>query len=174
MKDTDLVHLGFCRKVHGIKGEFQFHLDNAQDSILKNKSKVYLIPLEGSTLIEGEYLINGIRFGNKVICKLEGVLDRNLAEKYVPFEIKYPRSEFPDVDEDEFYLSDLIGCEVINIDTDQKVGKILKFYFSGAHDIAVIAVEGKANLELPLVDQFFKEIDVENNLVKAFIPDYID
>ena len=173
MKKDNYVDLGFCRKVHGIKGEFQFKLDNPHDSILSSKSKVYLVPLPGSELVEDEYIVESIRFGNKVICKIVGVTDRNMAESYIPFQIKFHRDQFPQPAEDEFYLNDLIGCDVIDSRTQRNIGSIEKLYFSGAQDIAVISLD-KGSLELPIIEQFFLDINIETKQVTVLVPDYIE
>ena len=173
MMEDKFVDLGFCRRVHGIKGEFQFKLDNPEDSLITKKSIIHLAPLDGSELVEGDYEVESIRFGNKVICKLKDVSDRNLAESYLPFKIQLSRDAFPELSDDEFYLNDLIGCRVIDSRTDQEIGVIEKFYFSGAQDIAIIK-KNSGSLELPLIEKFFLDVDIEENQVVVFVPEYIE
>ena len=171
--EDKFVDLGFCRRVHGIKGEFQFKLDNPEDSLISKNTKLHLVPLDGSQLSEGDYEVESIRFGNKVICKLKNVSDRNIAESYLPFKIQLSREDFPDLSDDEFYLNDLIGCDVIDSQTQKQIGIIEKFYFSGAQDIAIIR-KTSGSLELPVIEQFFIEINLEENKVVVFVPEYIE
>lgn len=169
----EFIKLGNCQKVHGIKGELSFNLLNPSDSILKKNHKLLVKPLPGSKLTEDkEYKILSIRLGNKVICALEGVMDRNEAEEIIPFEFYLSRNDFPKAHDDEYYLSDLIGCLALDHMTLEPIGEIASFYDSGAHDIVVIGTKN-GNIELPLVEKFFKEIDIENKKVLVFLPEYV-
>ena len=117
MKKEELIELGFCRKPHGVKGAFAFTLHNPKDSILKKGLKIFLTPLSGESSLSRDgqtATIKSISFGNKVICFLEEVTDRNTVEAWLPFTISIERSEFPEELEGEIYLNDLMNCEVYN------------------------------------------------------------
>lgn len=165
-----LIELGTCKKPHGIKGEFSFHLFNSQDSILSKGSSITLVPLDKSSCINpsGEvFVIDAINFGNKTICRLKGVDNRNLVEEMIPFSIQVKRSEFPDLKSGEFYLSDLIGLVLIDAE-NKEVGSVENFFENGPQVILVIDYRGE-KLELPYVPSFFPEIDVPNRKL-SFIP----
>lgn len=170
----DYIKLGTCKKVHGIKGEFSFHLFNKENSVLKNKSQLLLSPMEGSCLLgPKEFMIAHIRHGNKSICRLEGVNDRNEAEKMIPFSFSMKRQDFSELEDDEYYLSDLMGCAVFDDKTQEKIGVIESFYDNGAQEIIKMNISNKA-VELPLVEQFFKKIDLENKAVFIIKPEYVE
>ena len=89
------MRLGVCRKPHGIKGAFDFHLDNAIDSVLDNGVEIHISPLEAKSSLPAEGMdieIADISFGNKVIVYLDEVNDRNVVESMIPFEIYIDRS----------------------------------------------------------------------------------
>jgi 16S rRNA processing protein RimM len=173
VNEEEYIQLGKCSKPHGIKGAFAFHLFNQEDSALEKGSKVYLLPREGSKLIaEGEeFEVSKISFGNKVIAFLKEVTDRNKTEDMLPFEIYFKKSDLPEIDEDEFYLDDLVGLSVIDSETNENVGTVSSFYDNTAQVILVI--RGDKDIEIPMIDNFVKETNIEEGFIKIVVPEYI-
>lgn len=175
MKKDDLIELGSCNKPFGIKGGFHFYLHNPKESILKNNSIITLIPSDRSSSIEvegAEFKIKSIQFGNKTLCYLEDITDRNIVEAMIPFLIYYPRSRFPEVSDNEFYLNDLIGVEVFNTN-GKRVGEIHSSYDNGAQ--TVLRIQTKTEIfDLPFVDNFFPEIDIPNNKIVMNQPEFLE
>ncbi len=170
-KLENMVLLGTATRPHGIKGGFAFNLENKEDSVLANKSTFLAIPLQGSSIAkDGQDLkIKSISFGNKVIVYLEGVDDRNITESMLPFEIYVDRSIFPEPDEDEFYMTDIVGLDVYDLETEKVVGKVVKYFDNSAHIVLVTKVNGKS-VDIPFVDQFVKLVNLEENRVECYIP----
>ncbi len=167
----DLVELGFCRSAHGLKGGFTFKLFNSDNSVLKNGSLVVLRGIESSSIATAgeEFIIEKIAFGNKVIVYLKGITDRNGVDDVLPFQIFFPRAQFPE-DDDGLYLVDLIGVSVFEHGSDKEVGVIDSIYDNGMQDILVIKKLDNQKLELPFVDEFFPIVDVENNRLEIILP----
>ena len=177
MENNDLIEMGFCAKPHGIKGAFTFVLSNSDDSCLEKGVKLTLFPSNPNSSLseDGEvFTIKSISFGNKVISYLEEVSDRNRVEEIIPFTIKVSRDLFPEVDEDEFYLVDLIDLEARDHSNGEVLGKIKDFYDNTAQTILVIKAPGKEVLELPLIDQFFPELNIEEGYVTVNPPTYVE
>lgn len=173
VNNEEYIQLGKCSKPHGIKGAFAFHLFNQEDSALKKGSKVFLLPREGSKLTsEGEeFEVSQISFGNKVIVFLKEVTDRNKTEEMLPFEIYFKKLDLPEIDEDEFYLDDLIGITAIDSSTGKKIGKVSSFYDNSAQIVLVIS--GEKEIEIPMIDNFVKETNIEEGFIKIVVPEYI-
>lgn len=177
MKNDELIELGICAKPHGIKGGFTFVLNNVEESVLSKGVKISLFPKgRGSSLNENgeDFHIKSIAFGNKVIVYLKEVNDRNLVESMVPFTIKVSRNIFPEAEEGEFYLSDLLDIEVRDAETSEVIGKVTDFYDNTAQVILVIKSPGREVVELPFIEQFFPDIDLENGFITVNQPDYIE
>lgn len=175
MKKNELIELGTCNRPFGIKGGFHFFLHSGQETILKNKAEITLIPKDsGSSLApEGEtHIIKSIQIGNKAICYLENITDRNVVEAMIPFSIFYPRSKFPNASEGEFYLNDLIGIEVFN-EAGKRVGEVHSSYDNGAQTVLRIKTSSDI-IDLPFIDNFFPEVDIENNRIVMVQPEIIE
>lgn len=170
---SEYIEMGGCSKPHGIKGAFSFHLYNTEDSVLRKGSKIYLMPKDGSSISKNgeEFEISTIAFGNKVIATLKNVDNRNIVEEMLPFSIFYKKSNLPKTDENEFYLEQLVGLEAIDFVTGEKVGRITDYYDNTAQLILVI--KGKENFEIPMIDNFVKEIMIEEGKINIVVPKYL-
>lgn len=72
------------------------------------------------------------------VCKLDGCHDRNQAEQLKGLELFCIRGNLPPIDqEDEFYISDLIGLKVLDEKSEQ-VGLVVAVHNFGAGDIIEI------------------------------------
>lgn len=167
-----LVELGTCSRPHGIKGGFHFNLIGS-DSILKSGKVITLTPIDKRSSLDPngqEFKISSISFGNKIICYLDGVDNRNITEAMVPFAIHYPRERFPVPEEGEFYISDLAGLEVV--DTNSKtIGKISGFYDNGAHLVLKVLVDAEV-IDVPFVEVFVPDVDIKNKVVTIILPEF--
>ena len=65
-----------------------------------------------------EYKIENVRYQkNMVIVKFKGVNDRNQAEALKDFEVFITEEDLRELPEDTFYIRDLIGCSVKDLET---------------------------------------------------------
>lgn len=87
------------------------------------------------------------------------IRDRNQAEELQWAKVTVPADELPDLDEDEFYTSDLIGLRVID-ESGRELGKVDDIYHSPAHDILMI---GKGMI--PAVQEFVKDVDLDAGVI---------
>lgn len=99
---------------------------------------------------------------NMLVVKFEGVNSRNEAEALNGIELFIDRSKLPETDEeDEFYISDLIGMEVRDI-TGDVIGKVLDVPNFGAGDMLEIRPNQGADYFLPFTKEIVPSIDFEN------------
>ncbi len=123
-----------------------------------------------------EYGIEGVRYQKKmVILKLKGVSDRNAAEALKERDIYITEADLRDLPEDTFYVKDLIGCNVVNIEDGSRIGVIADVLQNSAQDIYKIELASGKEALIPAVGEFVKEVDIEQKLVKIrLIPGFID
>ena len=69
------------------------------------------------------------------------------------------------IDDDAHYLADIIGCTVVDVDTNEEYGKITDVLNYGASDIYDVELNGKHTL-IPAIDDVVVEIDTENQTVR--------
>lgn len=87
-------------------------------------------------------------------------LDINLVEKYKGCFI-YDFKDEDLLDEDEYYISDLIDCEVY--DHGKFIGKVTDVQLLPHHDILVVV--GDREYKIPYVEAFVLDEDIENKRI---------
>lgn len=97
------------------------------------------------------------------ILSFHGYDNINDVEKYKGGELKIPEGALMELEEDEFYIHQLIGCEVVS-DQGEELGKIVDVIQPGANDVWV--VKGKrGEILLPFIDDCIKEVDISNKRI---------
>ncbi len=74
----------------------------------------------------GQFLIN-----------LEGVTDRDEAAKLNGYQVEVEKNRLPELPDNEYYWTDLIGMQVVNLDGED-LGKVSNLLETGANDVLVI------------------------------------
>lgn len=83
-----------------------------------------------------------------------------MAEKIVNKNIYVSREESKELDEDEFFIADMIGIDVYTVD-NKHVGVLDDVLQYAANDVYVIKGEDNKEYLIPAVMKFVPEIDIE-------------
>jgi 16S rRNA processing protein RimM len=164
------IHLASCNSVHGIKGEFNLFLFNPESRLIEKDQEILIIKSKK----EIHFTVESIRYGNKTILKFKEISDRNTAENLLPFDVYINRDELEVLDDEEYYLADLIGLNAIDDSTKKIAGKIVDYYENKMQGVLVIKLISNENVEVVFHDNFIKEINLENGEVCIIFPKYID
>ena len=76
--------------------------------------------------------------------------------------------------EDDYFIVDLIGLDVVDDDTSEKYGTLDDVINQGAQDIYVVKREGKPNAYIPCVPAFIKEIKLDEAIYITPIEGMLD
>ncbi len=96
---------------------------------------------------------------NFVVIKFEEIETMNDAEKIKDFLVRIDRKDAVPLDEDEYFITDLIGVKVIT-DENETLGTIKDVIVTGANDVYVVKTDGKDVL-LPAIKQCILNVDME-------------
>ena len=88
----------------------------------------------------------------------------NDVEKYKGCEILVDASNLSELDEEEFYFYEIIGCEVKTTD-GVTLGEIIDILQTGANDVWVIKRKGEKDILVPYIEDVVKAVDIENKTV---------
>ncbi len=113
-----LFKAGYISKVHGIKGELKARFDVEDIAEFKKEASLFLFKNGKPTLFT--VLNFRILSPEEVILSLKEITDRNVAESWKGAEVQYPSENLPQRNEDDFFLSELIGFRV----QDEKLGTL--------------------------------------------------
>ena len=161
----DLLRIGVVTTTHGIKGEvkvFPTTDDAARFQTLKN-----VVLDTGREKLDLE--IQSVRFFKQfVIVKFKGIDNINDIEMYKGRELWIPREEAQELGEDEYYVADLIGMEVL-LENGEKFGVLRDVMETGANDVYIVdRVDGEEIL-LPAIHDCVLDVDVEKNTMTVHL-----
>jgi 16S rRNA processing protein RimM len=98
------------------------------------------------------------RMADGFLLKLDGVLTREQAASLTGQQLCLPKSTFPPLSPDEFYVEDLVGCRVED-GNGRVLGVVRSVFWNGAHDVMVIGDEERGERLLPAVPEFIVAVD---------------
>jgi 16S rRNA processing protein RimM len=153
------INIGKIVNVVGLKGEVKVY--NYSDSVdaYVETPEVYV----GDKLTK----IEKVRLQkNMVVLKLEGINDRDAAEKARGKLIYITEEDLPELEEGEFYIRDLIGMAVFE-ENGNKIGEVSDVIQNSAQDIFEIETAENKKVLIPRVDEFILDIDADNREIKV-------
>ncbi len=154
---------------HGIRGELRVKLHNPDSRVLFAVSHVTVrLPSaedRQATIRSARPAAAGI-----ALLALDDVHDRNGAECLRGAALLVPRDRFAPADEDEFYVHDVLGAQVVGQD-GTVYGRVVDYVSFPAADVLV--VQGDKRYEIPMIDDFVRRVDPEQRqVVVASIDDF--
>ena len=165
---TERFVIGRIGKPRGLKGELRVFPLTDEIERFRNLKYCYLEDQQENVLAELQ--IAECRIGHdQVSIKFKNYDTRELAEKLKNQFISVARSEAIDLDEDEYFVADLIGCEVYDTNYGY-LGKIFKIQKSSAHDVTIVRKSGEKDLLYPNLRSVVKKIDLDNHKVDVTLP----
>ena len=177
-ENLKMIKLATSGHPHGLKGEIELRLvnPNYDECVLDDGMTVWVFPVAEKSKLKktGEqWKINKLRFGNKVLCVFDGIKDRTHLETFMPFDVQLSRDEFPEVDDDQVYLVDLIDMDVVDPD-GVKLGVIESFSENPQQYLFDVRLNDGSVITVPYVDVFFPEIDMENKKITMIMPEFTE
>ena len=162
----DLILVGRVAGAFGVRGEVRITSFTAEPAALLDYKD--LRREDGSV---GLTLTSGRPAKGGVVCRAREVETREQAEALRGLKLFIPRSVLPDPDEDEFYVTDLIGLALRSPD-GEALGTIRSVQDFGAGDLLEVQPpEGGATWYLPFTREAVPEVRLADGLVVAVKPE---
>jgi len=98
-------------------------------------------------------------------AKFPGCNDRTTAEQYTGLLVAVPRSSLPPRDEDEYYWSDLIGLEVVNLE-GESFGTVDNLMDTGVNHVLCVRGDGGETL-IPFIASAIKRVDLMERVIQV-------
>lgn len=97
--------------------------------------------------------------------KLKGVDNIESAE-LLRNKVLYIKREDAHLPDGTWFIEELFGCEVYDVDTNVLYGKISDVSYTGANDVWHITGSNGKEYLIPAVKEFVVDVNVEDNCVK--------
>ena len=112
--------------------------------------------------LNNKYEVERVRYkGNMVIMKIKDIDSIELAEKLKTKNMYIGREQGRELDEGEYFVSDLIGLDVFTVD-GEKVGVLKDVLQHAINDVYVIS-SGEKEYLIPSIEKFVPTIDLDQN-----------
>jgi 16S rRNA processing protein RimM len=98
------------------------------------------------------------------LLTFEGYENINLVEKFRDGILKVPESQLAQLEEEEFYYHEIIGC-VVATTSGVELGKITEILSPGANDVWVVKGKGGKEILIPYIHDVVKKVDVKEKVV---------
>ena len=160
----DLTQVGYVSGPFGVTGSIRvtpFSTD--ADALLNVKTWWLDKPALGAVTVRTAKM-----HGGDVVAQVVGVVGRDASEALKGAAVSIPRSQFPKLSDDEYYWSDLIGLDVVNLQ-GEALGTVTDMLHNGAQSILrvapVAAADSASELKaperlIPFVGQFISTVDL--------------
>ena len=160
MNNKIYIECGKIINTHGCKGGLKLESWCNSPEDLAGMKKIFL-------LINGKYtehkVIKASIFKQFVLFDLEGLSDMDAAMA-LKNQVVYALREDFNLGEGEYFIADVIGLKVIDVDSGREYGEVLEVINRGASDIYVVkTTEGE--VMIPVVDEFIKKVDIPSGVL---------
>lgn len=164
--DKEII-IGKIVAPHGVRGDIRIlPLTEKPDLFLDLE---YLL-LEGGKKLT----VKNARFQKRMILvTTKEVTTMNEAELLRDKNIYIKAEDLPELEEDEFYVADLVGIPVYDLEGKQ-IGTFKDSLSTGSNDVYIIAVPGAKDILVPALKEYFKEINLAEKRIVVKLPEWTE
>jgi len=165
IKKEEVYKIGRIGKAHGVKGEVSFSFD---DDVFDRVDADYLILEVDGILVP--FFMEEYRFrsDNTALVKFEDIDTQDRARELTNCDVYFLRSEADD-EEEELSYSFLVGFDIIDDQSGQKVGKIASIDDNTLN----ILFELEDGTLIPASEELITDIDKDNKTITIALPEGI-
>ncbi|MEY8744975.1 ribosome maturation factor RimM [Paenibacillus tundrae] len=164
---AEFMNVGKIVNTHGIRGELKIMpLTDFPEVRFANNAELYfftadnhpiLVHVESARLHKNMYIVRLKEFGNI-----------NEVEKFKGGMAKVSKEDLAELDENEYYFHQIVGCTVITEEGDT-LGTISEILTPGANDVWVVKTPAGKEVLIPVIDDVVLHVDVKEKLVKIHL-----
>ena len=164
--DKEII-IGKIVAPHGVRGDIRIlPLTEKPDLFLDLE---YLL-LEGGKKLT----VKNARFQKRMILvTTKEVTSMNEAELLRDKNIYIKAEDLPELEDAEFYVSDLVGIPVYDLEGKQ-IGTFKDSLSTGSNDVYIIAVPGAKDILVPALKEYFKEINLAEKRIVVKLPEWTE
>ena len=153
------LQIGKVVNTHGFKGDIKMQTWSDTPAVCTKLKALYR--KVGNDYQKYNIQKSSVHKGHALI-KFEGIDDFDSANLLRDVVFYADRNDIK-INKDTFFIADLIGLEVIDVDTNVSYGKLKDVLQYGIHDIYVVSTE-KGEVLMPAVNEFIKKISITEGI----------
>lgn len=165
---ANLIEVGVLGRPHGIRGEIRVNY-YAESLDLLLGGRVYL---QAGNREPRRVEVESVRLhGGMPLLRLVEAPDRASAEVLRGQTLLVEEASLPEPDEDEVYLHDMLGLDVLLDEDGSRLGTLDHVLFHGEQEIWAIVTPDGHEVLLPAVPEFVTDIDLDAGIIRIVPPE---
>ena len=161
----DLLKVGVITTTHGVRGEVKVYPTTDEPERFLDLEYVLL---DTGKELRRRYIKNVRFIKNLVILKFDGIDNIDDIEKYKGKDLWIPREEAQELGEDEYYIADLQGLNVV-LEDGTEFGTLRDVMETGANDVYIIDSNEHGEVLLPAIKECILDVDLEKNTMTVHL-----
>ena len=153
------LQVGVISSTHGIRGEVKVFPTTNDAARFKELKQVYLDTGKEQISLQIEHVKFFKQFA---ILKFQGIDNINDIEKYKGKSLQVDREDAVALEEDEYYIADMIGMEVCTED-GHLFGSLRDVMETGANDVYIISTKEYGEVLIPAIRDCILDVDIVKN-----------
>ena len=163
-----MIALGIIRKPHGVRGEASVEPWTDSPERFTEVSRITLVSPD--EVLQRNATIESARVhGDRALIKFAGI---DSVEDLRDWTIEIPDEEARKLDEDEYFLHDLVGMKVVDESGAEK-GVVTNAYEGGGGTLLEVT-HGLRKFEVPFATDICTRIDVDAKTITVKLPEGLD
>jgi len=166
-----VIALGVIRKPHGVRGEASVEPWTNDARRFDEVKRVTLVSPDEATTREAT--IASVRLhGGRVLIAFDGIDSPEAVRELANWTIEIPESEARTLDAGEYFLHDLVGMQLVDVDGKPR-GEVIDAY-EGGGGVLLNVRHGGAEFEVPFAADICTSIDVGAKRMVVNLPEGLD
>jgi 16S rRNA processing protein RimM len=160
--EAEWLPFGILRRPHGTSGEIPllpFNAGALQGGLPDPPVRVRLARVEKSSQAFTEVNLVACRPVHVgFLVRFAGIESREAASALAGQELHLPRTAFGPLEEAEFYVEEIVGCEAFAPD-GHRIGRVTGTFWNGAQDVMTISGDDGSERLLPVVSDYLLQFE---------------
>ncbi len=173
MTKTDYVLVGRIAKPHGVKGEFRIQSYADSPSFFSEIEKIYLGSEKDDSYanLKAYTLVSARPHKEFVLAVVKGIESRDDAERIRGRNVYVPSDVMPLIDDDEVYLHEIFGFDVINVNDDTRIGVLEGVLEMPEQEVWSIRTDSGKEVLFPAHEKSVVSIDLDEETITIDPPE---
>ena len=167
----DRIALGIIRKAHGVRGEASVEAWSDSPERFSDVRDVTLVsPDDQETR---DLTIESVRIhAGRALLKFAGIDTPEDVQKLQNWTVEIPSSQARKLDEDEYFLHDLIGLTLVDVEGTPR-GKVIEIEETGGG--VLLVVDGpRGRFDVPFAAGICTKVDLDAKTIAVSLPEGIE
>lgn len=163
------------KRAHGLAGEVLVHAETDDgDEVFGIERRFAVRPKRGKVpatappIAREVTLLESRPHGGGYLLRFREIADRDAAQRLVGAELLLERDELRPLAEDEYFLHELVGLEVVDRERGS-IGPVEDVYDASGQPLASVRIDGREQL-IPLRREMVDGVDMEARRIDVRLP----